>query len=152
MVQSSAHFVQKVCSQGHENGLSSLQCLQTICRKKAATLWSINQSVLWRRLLEWRGRAAWLSGFVHRFCVLMAESSKCGFESWPRPWWFVSLNKTLYHDCFSPPRSKWVHVRARVRCFIWFSPICAEMAANELHTPQGAEMVSGMIYEPDEQG
>ena len=32
------------------------------------------------------------------------------------------------------------------------SPICAEMAAIELYTPQGAEMVSGMIYEPDEQG
>ena len=33
--------------------------------------------------------------------------------------------------------------------------ICAVMAAIELHTPQGAEMVSGMIYEPhepDEQG
>ena len=32
------------------------------------------------------------------------------------------------------------------------SPICAEMAAIELYTPQGAEMVSGMIYAPDEQG
>ena len=32
------------------------------------------------------------------------------------------------------------------------APGCAEMAAIELHTPQGAEMVSGMIYEPDEQG
>ena len=30
--------------------------------------------------------------------------------------------------------------------------LCAEMAAIELYTPQGAEMVSGMIYEPDEQG
>ena len=26
------------------------------------------------------------------------------------------------------------------------------MAAIELYTPQGAEMVSGMIYAPDEQG
>ena len=32
------------------------------------------------------------------------------------------------------------------------SPICAVMAAIELYTPQGAEMVSGMIYEPYEQG
>ena len=31
-------------------------------------------------------------------------------------------------------------------------PICAVMAAIELYTPQGAEMVSGMIYEPYEQG
>ena len=28
----------------------------------------------------------------------------------------------------------------------------AVMAAIELYTPQGAEMVSGMIYEPYEQG
>ena len=28
--------------------------------------------------------------------------------------------------------------------------ICAVMAAIELYTPQGAEMVSGMIYEPYE--
>ena len=51
----------------------------------------------------------------------------------------VSLSKTLYHNCFSPPRS-----------------ICAEKAAIELHvhvcTPRGAEMVSGMIYASDEQG
>ena len=32
------------------------------------------------------------------------------------------------------------------------SPICAVMAAIELYTPQGAEMVSGMIYEPYEHG
>ena len=32
------------------------------------------------------------------------------------------------------------------------SPICTEMAAIELYTPQGAEMVSEMIYAPDEQG
>ena len=31
-------------------------------------------------------------------------------------------------------------------------PVCAEMAAIELYIPQGAEMVSGMIYAPDEQG
>ena len=38
----------------------------------------------------------------------------------------------------------------------WFlcliSPICTKMAAIELYTPQGAEMVSGMIYAPDLQG
>ena len=31
-------------------------------------------------------------------------------------------------------------------------PICAVMAAIELYNPQGAEMVSGMMYEPYEQG
>ena len=45
--------------------------------------------------------------------------------------------------CFSPPRSKLVTCEGRVG---------AEMAAIELYTPQGAEMVSGMIYAPDEQG
>ena len=28
----------------------------------------------------------WSSGLVHRICVLMAESSEFGFESWLRPW------------------------------------------------------------------
>ena len=32
----------------------------------------------------------------------------------------------------------------------WLAP--AVMAAIELYTPQGAEMVSGMMYEPYEQG
>ena len=26
----------------------------------------------------------------------------------------MSLSKTLYHNCFSPPRSKWVPVRAEL--------------------------------------
>ena len=30
--------------------------------------------------------------------------------------------------------------------------VMAVMAAIELYTPQGAEMVSGMMYEPYEQG
>ena len=30
--------------------------------------------------------------------------------------------------------------------------VCGKMAAVELYAPQGAEMVSRMIYEPDEQG
>ena len=28
----------------------------------------------------------WLSGLVHQTCVLMAELSECGFESWPGSW------------------------------------------------------------------
>ena len=63
----------------------------------------------------------------------------------------MSLGKTLYRNCFSPPRSKWVREgQSWLLCLI--SPICAEMAAIELYTPQVAEMVSGMIYAPDEQG
>ena len=35
----------------------------------------------------------------------------------------------------------------------WLAPaLCAVMAAIELYTPQGAEMVSGMMYESYEQG
>ena len=39
----------------------------------------------------------------------------------------------------------------KVGCCVWLA-LCAEMAAIELYIPQGAEMVSGMIYAPDEQG
>ena len=44
---------------------------------------------------------------VHWICVLMAESSECGFK--PR----------LYHNCFSPPRSKWLPVRAEL--VVWLA-------------------------------
>ena len=64
----------------------------------------------------------------------------------------VSLSKTLYHNWFSPPRSGMGTCESRVGCVCLISPICAVMAAIELCTPQGAEMVSGMIYVPDEQG
>ena len=40
----------------------------------------------------------------------------------------------------------------RVGCCVWSALYAAEMAATELYTPQGAEMVSGVIYAPDEQG
>ena len=59
----------------------------------------------------------WPSGLVHWICVLMAALSECGFEPRPRPWCLVSLSKTLYHNCFSPPRSKWVPVRAELVVF-----------------------------------
>ena len=63
----------------------------------------------------------------------------------------VSLSKTLYHNCFSSPREKMVTCEGRVGCCVWLA-LCAEMAAIELYTPQGAVIVSGMIYESDEQG
>ena len=63
----------------------------------------------------------------------------------------MSLSKTCHHNCFSPPRSKWAPVRAEL-VVVFDEPYMRKMAAIELYTPQGAEMVSGMIYEPDEQG
>ena len=33
----------------------------------------------------------------------------------------MSLSKTLCHDCFSPPRSKWVPVRAELVCCVWLA-------------------------------
>ena len=36
----------------------------------------------------------WLSGLVHQTCVLMAELSECGFESWPGSWCLFME----YHD------------------------------------------------------
>ena len=57
----------------------------------------------------------------------------------------VSFSKTHYHTCFSPPRSKWVSVRAEF-VVVWLAqyvtkwlnmwrngPICAKMAAIELY-------------------
>ena len=87
------------------------------------------------------------SGLVHWICVLMAESSECGFEL--RPW------------CLCPWARQFTIIASLnpgVNGYLWgqswllISPACAEMAAIELYTPQGAEMVSGMIYVPDEQG
>ena len=63
----------------------------------------------------------------------------------------MSSSKTLYHSCFSPPRSKWVPVRAEL-AVVFDIALCALMTAIELYIPQGVEMVSGMIYAPDEQG
>ena len=40
----------------------------------------------------------------------------------------------------------------RVGLLCLISPVCDEMAATELYTPQRAEMGSGVIYAPDEQG
>ena len=42
-------------------------------------------------------------------------------------------------------------MRAEFGCCVRLA-LCAKMAAIELYTPQGAEMILGMIYAPDEQG
>ena len=50
-----------------------------------------------------------------------------------------------------------LHPGVGLNGYLWgqswlISPICAVMAAIELYIPQGAEIGSGMIYEPYEQG
>ena len=92
----------------------------------------------------------WSSGSVLQISVPMAESSEMWVPILAATAVLVSFSKTL--NCSSPPRSKWVPGEGRVGLLRLISPICAEMAAIELKTPQGAEMVSGKIYEPDEQG
>ena len=58
----------------------------------------------------------WWSGLMPWICVLMAESSECGFEpptataTATATVVLMSLSKTLYRNCFSPPRNKWVPV------------------------------------------
>ena len=85
---------------------------------------------------------------MHWICVLKAESSVCGFG--PRPW------------CLCPWATHFTIIASLhrgVNGYLWGQswlispgPICAVMAAIELYTPHGADMVSGMIYAPDEQG
>ena len=93
----------------------------------------------------------WPSGLVHRICVLMAESSECEFESWLRPWCLCPWARHLtIIASLHPGENGYLWGQSWLLCLI--SPICAVMAAIELYTPQGAEMVSGMIYEPNDQG
>ena len=37
----------------------------------------------------------------------------------------------------------------RVGCCVWFALYAPKMAAIEMYTPQGAEIVSGIIYVPN---
>ena len=82
-----------------------------------------------------------------RFSALDLSSDGRVVRMWVRTVTMVlmSLSKTIYHNCFSPPRSKWVE--GRVGCCVWLA-LWTKMAAIELYTPQRAEMVSGMIYAP----
>ena len=52
----------------------------------------------------------------------------------------VYLSKTLPYNCFSPPRGKWVPVRAEMVLVIDLAS-CATYLLHRLYTPQGAEMV-----------
>ena len=53
---------------------------------------------------------------------------------------FVPEHDTLLYNCFSPPRSKWVPVRAQL--VIVIDKLSAlHIWQHRLYTPQGAEMV-----------
>ena len=94
---------------------------------------------------------SWPSGSVHRICVLMAESSECGFKSWLQPWYLCPWARhfTIIAS-LHPAVNGYLWGQSWLLCLI--SPICAVMAVIELYTRQGAEMDSGKIYAPDEQG
>ena len=68
---------------------------------------------------------------VRLICVMVGESSECGFESVV----LVSLSKILYHICFSPP-SKMGTCEDR-------------LVIVEQHTSRGTAMVLEIIYAPD---
>ena len=88
---------------------------------------------------------------VHQICVLMAESSVCGFESWPQPWCLCPwARRFTIIASLHPGVNGYLWGQSWLLCLI--SPMRCTMAPIELYTPQEAEMVSGMIYAPDEQG
>ena len=91
----------------------------------------------------------WLSGLVH---PTLMSSRWDVVRILTMTMVLMSLIKMLYHNCFTLPWSKWVPVRAELVVVFLISPICAKTAAIEMFPPQGTEMVSGIIFEPDEQG
>ena len=62
---------------------------------------------------------------------------------------------TLFYSTFftiSDSIAEKVAITKNNNCVAKYKSRSTVMAAIELYTPQGAEKVSGMIYEPDEQG
>ena len=80
-----------------------LRLLSPICAETAAIVVSC-----------FKHGVPWPSGLVHWICVLMTASSECGSEPRPRPWCLCRHWAIIYHNCFSPPRSKWVPVIAEL--------------------------------------
>ena len=77
--------------------------------------------------------APWSSGLVHRICVLMAESSECGFESWLRPRYVCPWARHITMIAsLHPGVNGYLWGQSWLLCLI--SPIWAEMAAIELYT------------------
>ena len=73
----------------------------------------------------------WPSGLVHQICVLMAELSECGFESWPRPWCLCPWARhfTIIAS-LHPGANGYLWGQSWLLCLI--SPMCAVMAAVEV--------------------
>ena len=61
-------------------------------------------------IMEYHGRAV----LVHWICLLMAESSDMWVRTPTTTVVLMSLSETLYHNCFSLPRSKWVPLKAEL--------------------------------------
>ena len=92
-----------------------------------------------------------LSRLVHWICVLMAESSECGFEPRPRQWCLCPWARhfTIIAS-LHPGVNGYLWGQSWLLCLI--SPMRRNGSNWAACTPQGAEMVSAMIYVPDEQG
>ena len=70
-----------------------------------------NQHVIWYPStnishLIWAHVVPWPSCLVHQICVLMAESSECGFEFWLWPWLLCPWARHFIYTCFSSTRSE----------------------------------------------
>ena len=67
------------------------------------------------------------SAMVERFSALDLCSDNRVIRMWVRilaaTMVLVSFSKTYYHNCFSPPSSKWVPVRAEL-VVVFDSPMC----------------------------
>ena len=87
---------------------------------------------------------SWSSGLVHRICVLIAESSECGFKSWLRPW------------CLCPSARHFTIIASLhpgVNGYLWGqSWLLCLISPMRRNGSNWAEMVSGINYAPDEQG
>ena len=59
--------------------------------------------------------------WVHRICVLMAESSQCGFESWLRPRCLCPWARHFIIIASLHPENKWVPCEGRVGRYVWLA-------------------------------
>ena len=80
-------------------------------------------------------------GLVYRTCVLMAESSECGFELWPRLWCLCTWPRHFIQEykLWGPVREE------RDLCLIKL--VALHIWQHGLHTPDGVEMVLGTILQ-----
>ena len=60
----------------------------------------------------------WPSGLLHRICVHDGRVVRMWFPIVAVTVVLCVLHKTLYQNCYSPPRSKWVPSEGRVGCCV----------------------------------